>query len=175
MKISTECSSRDTFAFNESLQHPTIAVLLKKILIFFFDHSIVFTCSKVINSFKRQNSWTDTFQKSSKNLIFPELSSHNIPQFSRSPQGTPGTMTPFCVIPKYEEERVADYEARLKSVMIVHSSNSSSVKFAVNCIKYSKNLHSFTFCFNKDDLQASCRPISSCLELFKITSYISLV
>ena len=31
------CSSQDTFAYNESLQHPTIAVLLIKILIFFFD------------------------------------------------------------------------------------------------------------------------------------------
>ena len=40
------------FAYNESLQHPTIAVLLIKILIF-FDHSVVFTCSKVINAFKR--------------------------------------------------------------------------------------------------------------------------
>ena len=40
------------FAYNESLQHPTIAVLLIKILIFFY-HSVVFTCSKVINAFKR--------------------------------------------------------------------------------------------------------------------------
>ena len=39
-------------AYNESLQYPTIAVLLIKILIF-FDHSVVFTCSKVINAFKR--------------------------------------------------------------------------------------------------------------------------
>ena len=51
------------FAYNESLQHPTIAVLLIKILIF-FDHSVVFTCSKVINAFKQKNSWTDTFRKS---------------------------------------------------------------------------------------------------------------
>ena len=41
----TACSSQDSFAYNESLQHPTIAV--------FFDHSVVFTCSKVINAFKR--------------------------------------------------------------------------------------------------------------------------
>ena len=41
------------FAYNESLQHPTIAVLLIKILIFFFfDHSVVFSCSKVIDAFK---------------------------------------------------------------------------------------------------------------------------
>ena len=44
------------FAYNKSLQHPTIAVLLIKIRIFFFAHSVVFTCSKVINAFKRQNS-----------------------------------------------------------------------------------------------------------------------
>ena len=38
-------------AYNESLQYPTIAVLLIKILIF-FDHSVVSTCSKVINAFR---------------------------------------------------------------------------------------------------------------------------
>ena len=48
----TACSSQDPFAYNESLQHPTIAVLLIKILIF-FNHSVVFTCSKVINAYKR--------------------------------------------------------------------------------------------------------------------------
>ena len=31
----TSCSSQDPFEYNESLQHPTIAVLLIKILIFF--------------------------------------------------------------------------------------------------------------------------------------------
>ena len=36
----------------QSLQYPTIAVLLIKILIF-FDHSVVFASSKVINAFKR--------------------------------------------------------------------------------------------------------------------------
>ena len=48
-----------------NLQHPTIAILLIKILIF-FNHSVVFTCSKVINAFKWYNSWTDMFRKSSK-------------------------------------------------------------------------------------------------------------
>ena len=44
------------YAYSESLQHPTIAVLLNKILLllsFFFDYSEVFTCSKVINACKR--------------------------------------------------------------------------------------------------------------------------
>ena len=41
------CSSQELFAYDESLQHPTIAVLLIKILNF-FDHSVVFTCPKVI-------------------------------------------------------------------------------------------------------------------------------
>ena len=55
---STVCSSQDPFAYNESLQHPTIAVLLMKISFFFFflfDYLVVFTCSKVINvnAFKR--------------------------------------------------------------------------------------------------------------------------
>ena len=64
-----ECSSQDPFAYNESLQHPTIAVLLVKILIF-FNHSVVFTCSKVIRGPTR-------FGKA-LNLIFPKLSSQNM-------------------------------------------------------------------------------------------------
>ena len=39
------------FAYNESLQPPTIVVLLIKILIF-FDHPVVFTYSKVVNFFE---------------------------------------------------------------------------------------------------------------------------
>ena len=55
---STVCSSQGPFAYNESLQHPTISVLLMKILFlsfFFSDYLVVFTCSKVINvnAFKR--------------------------------------------------------------------------------------------------------------------------
>ena len=42
-----------SFAYNESLQQPTIVVSLIKILIFFFYYLVVFTCSKVINAFKR--------------------------------------------------------------------------------------------------------------------------
>ena len=34
--------------------------------LFFFDHSKVLTCSKVINAFKWQNSWINMFGKSSK-------------------------------------------------------------------------------------------------------------
>ena len=45
------------FAYNESLQHQTS--FTKKDLFFLFDHSVVFTCSKVINAFKRQSSWID--------------------------------------------------------------------------------------------------------------------
>ena len=59
------CSSQDPFVCNKS-QHPTIAVLLVKILIFFFNHSVVFTCSKVIRGPTR-------FGKA-LNLIFPKLS-----------------------------------------------------------------------------------------------------
>ena len=48
------CSSHDPFTYkiNVYLQHPTIAVLLIKILLF-FSTTVVFTCSKVINAFKR--------------------------------------------------------------------------------------------------------------------------
>ena len=66
------------------IQCPTITILLIEILIFFSEHSVMFTCSKEINAFKRQNSWTDTFRKSSKindSLIFPELSSQNMRGF----------------------------------------------------------------------------------------------
>ena len=63
-----------TFAYNESLQHQTIAVLLIKILIFFFfDHAVVFTCSKVINASKRGIREPKRFEKA-LNLIFPKLS-----------------------------------------------------------------------------------------------------
>ena len=56
----TTCSSKDPFAYNESKQNPTIAILLIKILILLSDPSVVF------NALKRQNWWTDTFRKSSK-------------------------------------------------------------------------------------------------------------
>ena len=50
----TACSSQDSFAYNKSLQHPTISVLLIKIpIFFFFEHSAVFTSSKEINAFKQ--------------------------------------------------------------------------------------------------------------------------
>ena len=50
----TACLSQDPFAHSESLQHPIIVVLLIKILVF-FNHSVVFTCSKVNNAFKRSS------------------------------------------------------------------------------------------------------------------------
>ena len=49
-KFFIACSSQDSFAYSESLQHPTITILLIEI---FFDHSVVFSCSKAINAFKR--------------------------------------------------------------------------------------------------------------------------
>ena len=64
------------FAYNNSLQYPTISVLLIKILIFFFDHSVVFSCSKVINAFKRFRKALD--------LIFPKLSSLNMRGFDHA-------------------------------------------------------------------------------------------
>ena len=43
---------RKLFAYSESLQRPTIAILLIQILIFFFEHSVVFLCYKVLQSFQ---------------------------------------------------------------------------------------------------------------------------
>ena len=63
------------FAYNESLQHPTITVLLVTILMF-FNHSVVFTCSKVIRGPTR-------FGKA-LNLIFPKLSSQNMRGFDQA-------------------------------------------------------------------------------------------
>ena len=66
-----------------------------------------FTCSKVINAFKQQNSWTDPFLESSTSLHQSFLSflhkiEHGVvtgsnfhPQFPRSPLVTPGTMIPL--------------------------------------------------------------------------------
>ena len=81
------CSSQDSFAYNKSLQHPTVQPHHRSFAevcsqrFFFFSTTKVFTCSKVSltievfterftyskvnNAFKRQNSWTDPFRKSS--------------------------------------------------------------------------------------------------------------
>ena len=86
-RTKTSCSSQDSFAYNKSLQHPTVQPHYQSFAevcsqtFFFFSTTEVFTCSKVsltievftevftcfkvINAFKRQNSWTDTFRKSS--------------------------------------------------------------------------------------------------------------
>ena len=69
--------------------------------------SEVFTCSKVINAFKQENSWTDLFPESSTSLHQSFLSflhkkehgavigSNFHPQFPGSPLVTPGTMIPL--------------------------------------------------------------------------------
>ena len=43
----------------------------------------MFTCSKVIDAFKRQNSWTDTF-RNAVSFIFPTLSSQNMRGFDHA-------------------------------------------------------------------------------------------
>ena len=61
------------------LQHPTsqphhrsfAEVLLIKILL--FSTTEMFACSKVINAFKRQNSWTNPFRKSSTSFEYAVL------------------------------------------------------------------------------------------------------
>ena len=75
----TASSSQDSFAYNESLQHPTIAVLLSKILLFFFFRplSTVFSCSIVI---KLSSDGPTCFRKA-LHLIFPKLSSQNMGGF----------------------------------------------------------------------------------------------
>ena len=70
--------------------------------------SEAFTCSKVINAFKQQNSWIDPFPESSTSLHqfslnFLRKIEHGVvtagsnfhPQFPRSPLVTPGTMIPL--------------------------------------------------------------------------------
>ena len=47
--------------------HQSIEGLLIKILLFF--PTEVFTCSKVINAFKRSSLWTDLLQRSSTSLL----------------------------------------------------------------------------------------------------------
>ena len=74
----------------------------------FFSTTDVFTCSKVINAFNRQNSWTDTFFAKHAWL---RSCNDSYSQFPRSPLGTPGTtMVVLCT--KYEEKNpLADYES----------------------------------------------------------------
>ena len=80
-------------------------LLIKILLLFFLSTTEVFTCSKVINTFKRHNSWTDLFWKSSKfNLSQAFFTKHvwlwSVPysQFPRCLLGTPGSVTPFYVL-----------------------------------------------------------------------------
>ena len=96
-----------TFAYNESLQHQTIAVLLIKILIFFFWPRSSVHLFQSHQRFQAKNSWTETFRKSSQfNLSQAFLAKHawlrsrhnSYSQFPRSPLGMPRTMIPFCVL-----------------------------------------------------------------------------
>ena len=56
------------FAYNESLQHPTIAVLLIKIVIFFFDYSLLSSVHLFQSNqhFQAIEFVARTFQKSSE-------------------------------------------------------------------------------------------------------------
>ena len=95
---------------------------------FFFLISEIFTSSKVISAFKRQNSWTDPSRKSSTPfaLVFPKreylsflsfLHKHtwlrsrrdSYPQFPRSPLGTPANMTTLLAS---THETLAFWESR---------------------------------------------------------------
>ena len=80
-----------------------------------FSTTEVFTCSKVINSFKRQSSWTDPFRKSSKShlLIFPKLSSQNTGGFGHATILILSFHALLC--PKYKGTRLADYLAAYAS------------------------------------------------------------
>ena len=106
------------FAYNESLQHPTIAVLLIKILIF-WQLSCVHSFQS--NQHFQAIEFMDRHVSKALNLIFPKLSLQNIhssgyariliPSFPWSPLGTPGTMT-HLLCHKYKEKWLADYESR---------------------------------------------------------------
>ena len=82
------------FAYNQSLQHLTIAVLLIKI-------SVVFTCSKVTKALKRSK----IVSIKQRSLISPNL--------HRLRWECLAQLLPFsCLLcHKYKEKRVADYES----------------------------------------------------------------
>ena len=71
---------------------------------FFFSSTEVFTCSKVINSFKREWVIIKLFQaiefvdRPVLEKLWLRSRNDSYSQFPRSPLGTPGTPTPFCVL-----------------------------------------------------------------------------
>ena len=91
-----------SFPYNKSLQHRTITVLLIKILIFLF----------------RPLSSVHLLQRSQRFQAIEFVNRQFPRQFPRSPQETPGTMTPF-LCPKYNEKRVADYASETKKIAII--------------------------------------------------------
>ena len=77
-----------------------------RFLFFFFDHSEVFTCFKVINPILGP-----TLLRKPVNLILPNLSSQNMGGFHHAAILFPWHNDPLLSL-EYEETRVADYESR---------------------------------------------------------------
>ena len=73
------CSSQESFAYSESLPHPTIAILLIKILIFFRALSNVHLFQS--NQRFQAIEFVSESSKFNDSLIFPELYSQNMRGF----------------------------------------------------------------------------------------------
>ena len=74
------CSSQESFAYSESLPHPTIAILVIKILIFFRALSNVHLFQRN-QRFQAIEFVSDKLSKFNDSLIFPELYSQNMRGF----------------------------------------------------------------------------------------------
>ena len=98
----TACSSQDHLHTMKVYNTQPVSLLLIKFS--FFSTTEAFTCSKVINAFKRQNSWTDAFFTKHA-WLWSRNDSYS--QFPRSPLGTPvGPQRSFCVLNMKKKTRL---------------------------------------------------------------------
>ena len=132
------------FAYNKSLQHPTIAVLLIKIRIFFFDHLVVFTCSKVINAFNDRIREPTLFGKALLSFLRETCVASITQRFlfpvSTVPEKSAWHNDPL-LCPKYNEKRVADYESRCSRKRDLKNCNNLAVnKDKLAYVKYNRHI-----------------------------------
>ena len=131
---------------------------------FFSSTTELSTCSKEINTFKRQNSWNDPFRKLARHLSHQSFLSfcklqfftkYAISQFPQSPLGMPGTMIPLLV---------CTHKINEKKKKRLHFSESRSAKASsTNC---QKNFTKIYISILSQKKKIICRIInnSTCLD-----------
>ena len=99
------------FAYNESLQHPTVAVLLIKILIVFRPLSRVHLFQS--NQCLQAIEFVDRCVSEKLKIFLSFLRKTCVASNTQGPQGKERKERKDSLLcPKYDERRVADYESR---------------------------------------------------------------